>query len=360
MNHETLFEDLKVVELASVLAGPAVGMFFAELGAKVIKVENKTTGGDVTRKWKLPKEDPHDPYSAYYHSINWGKETMLVDLNDSRDFKKVEQVIQDADIVISNLKSDSALRLKLDYASVRAMNEEIIYGSISAYGHDDNTPGFDAMMQAETGWISMTGHPDGPPVKLPVALIDLLAGHQLKQGVLTALIKKLKSGKGSHVTVSLYDASIAALANQASNWLNVQHLPRPMGTQHPNIAPYGDTFVTKDLRRIILGVGTDGQFEGLCKIINRIDLIADNRFTSNTARVQNRKDLVDILSQSIEKFELAKFQELCKKYKVTMAPINDLESLFQSPKAKELILTSKTEASKEVYCVQTSVFKFVE
>jgi len=201
------FKDLVVVELASVLAGPAVGMFFAELGAKVIKIENKKTNGDVTRNWKLAKEDARDEFSAYYHSINWGKEKMMLDLGSEEDYKRVIELVKTADIVISNFKADSAIKLKMDYESLKHYNPTIIYASVSAYGDHNPAPGFDAMIQAETGWVHMTGEKNGAPVKMPVALIDILAAHQLKQGVLIALLKRQKTGEGSYVSISLFDAS---------------------------------------------------------------------------------------------------------------------------------------------------------
>ena len=161
MDNHHIFKDLIIVELASVLAGPTVGMFFAELGAKVIKIENKSTGGDVTRRWKLPTEDPNDEYSAYYHSINWGKEKLILDLGESEDRDQVVSWIKKADIVISNFKANSAQKLGMDYESLKNYNPRLIYAAITAYGDDNPAPGFDVMIQAETGWIFMNGEPTG-------------------------------------------------------------------------------------------------------------------------------------------------------------------------------------------------------
>lgn len=357
MDTDLPFKDLVVVELASVLAGPAVGMFFAELGAQVIKIENKNTGGDVTRSWKLPVEDQSSQYSAYYHSINWGKEKQLLDLRSPSEYEEVVGLIKKADIVISNFKNDSAINLKLDYATLKDIHPTIIYGAITAYGDDSNEPGFDVMMQAETGWIHMTGEKGGAPVKLPVALVDILAAHQLKEGILIALLNRERNGKGSYVSISLFDASIAALANQASNWLNIQVLPERKGSQHPNIAPYGDIFYTKDLRGVILGTGTQKQYLSLCDCLNLSFLKTDERFTTNALRIANRTELVNHLKVGIGSMNYDDLMSLCKANKVTIAPINDLKQVFSMPKAKNLILKEVLPNGQETKTVKTAVFK---
>ena len=287
MNQSQFFKDLLVVELASVLAGPAVGMFFAELGARVIKIENKRTKGDVTRSWKLPQEDKEDPLSAYYHSINWNKETFLLDLSNSEEHQQALAWVEKADVLIANFKAGSAIKMGMDYTSLKKRNPSLIYASISAYGEDDTRPGFDAMIQAETGWIFMNGEKEGNPVKMPVALMDILAAHQLKEGVLLALLQRERTGEGANVQVSLFDTGVASLANQASNWLNLGVLPKRKGSQHPNIAPYGDIFYTQDEQAIILGTGTQKQFEGLCKILNLEKLTNDQRFETNADHEKN-------------------------------------------------------------------------
>jgi len=357
MNNNEIFKDLLVVELASVLAGPTVGMFFAELGAKVIKIENQSTKGDVTRSWKLPVEDPNDEYSAYYHSINWGKEKRLLDLRSEGGQTEVLSLVEKADIVISNFKADSATKLKMDYESLKKYNPNLIYAAITAYGDDNPAPGFDVMIQAETGWIFMNGEQDGPPVKMPVALVDILAAHQLKQGILIALLKKQKTGEGSYVSISLFDASIAALANQASNWLNANVLPQRMGSQHPNIAPYGDIFNTKDGVGVILGTGTQKQYEGLCECLNLNELKTDERFTTNSLRLANRTALNKYLNKAIGERIYAEFKAECLRRKITIAPINNMEAVFNLPDAQQLILTEKLSDGREARSVRTAVFK---
>ena len=357
MNLDSFFKDLLVVELSSVLAGPAVGMFFAELGARVIKVENKKTKGDVTRSWKLPVEAADQALSAYYHSINWNKETYLMDLFAEADQKQVLDWISKADIVISNFKAGSDRKVGMDYESLKAINPSLIYASISAYGEDDPRPGFDAMIQAESGWIFMNGEKEGNPVKMPVALMDILTAHQLKEGILVALLHRAKTGEGSKVHASLFDTGVASLANQASNWLNLNVLPQRKGSQHPNIAPYGDIFYTKDDRAIILGTGTQKQFEALCDTLQLSGLKQDERFLHNADRLTNRPALNEYLAKAFSEIHYEKLKQLCEKNGVTIAPVNNMEEVFNLPNAKELILEETHEDGSVSKRVRTAVFK---
>jgi len=338
MNLSSFFKDLKIIELASVLAGPSVGMFFAELGATVLKIENKTTDGDVTRKWKMPSEDPIAKDSAYYHSINWGKESLLLDLRDKEDYKRLTDQLLTADIVISNFKAESAKKLKLDYASICSTNPSIIYANISAYGPTDNRPGFDVLMQAETGWLSMNGEAGRGPVKLPVALMDVLTAHQLKEGILVALLHRERTGQGSEVQTTLYDSGVASLVNQASNWLNAGHLPQRMGSQHPNIAPYGDILLTKDKVEIILSTGTEGQFEKLLQVLDLKRLKNDNRFIKNANRLTHRSALMKELNIAATQITAADFLDACEKEGVPVAPIRNLKMVFDDPRTQEMLL----------------------
>ena len=352
-----IFKDLKVVELASVLAGPAVGMFFAELGAEVIKIENKRTGGDVTRHWKLPKEDKNSTCSSYYHSVNWGKKSLLLDLRDPEDYELTMDYIEKADVVISNFKSGSAKGLKLDAATLRQLNPQLIYASISAYGKDDLRPGFDVVIQAETGWMSMNGSPDGPPVKMPVALMDILAAHQLKEGILVALIQRMKTGKGSEVSISLFDAGVASLANQAANWLNAGHLPKRMGSKHPNIAPYGDIFETGDNQSIIVSAATERQYRSLLECLHITELKDDSRFADNRMRLRHRAELNQYLARAFKKYTIGEVLERCYASQVPVAPIHDIAQVFEFPAAKRLILEEDLPDGGKSKRVKTAVFR---
>lgn len=356
---DKVFAGLKVVELASVLAGPAVGMFFAELGAEVVKIENKVTKGDVTRSWKLPTEDAKLAWSAYFHAVNWHKTYLSIDLKEPKERELVLQHMATADIVISNFKSGSAAQFGLDYQSLATAYPRLIYASITAYGPNDPKPGFDVAIQAETGWMHMNGEPNGSPCKMPVALVDLLAAHQLKEGILVALLERHRTGKGCHVTASLFDASLASLANQASNWLNLQHIPQRMGSRHPNIAPYGDTFLTSDNKCLILATGTQKHFEDLCRCLQVAELIKDERFATNAFRLQYRSELVERLTPAFQRWTAAELLLRFEIAKVPVSPIRNLAEVFALPAAQALILSEMLPDGSTSHRVRTVAFQMV-
>ncbi len=352
-----LFNGLTVVELASVLAGPAVGQFFAELGARVIKIENKSTGGDVTRRWKAPTEEPTTADSAYYHSVNWGKESHLLDLHDSVDKEQVLHWIEQADIVISNYRPASANRLGMDYAQLRQRNPTLIYAEITGYGSDDPRPAFDVVLQAESGFLLMTGEPGRPPVKMPVALIDLLAAHQLKQACLLALLRRQQTQHGAYLRVSLYDAAVSSLANQATNWLIAGYEPQRMGTQHPNIAPYGDLFTAADGKSLVLAVGSEGQFAALCQVLSLPQLVTDDRFASNQQRVLHRDTLNRILATAIGNHDREELLQALSVHQVPAGALRTIPEVFEDKKTHRLLLQQKDEAGRVVESVKTVVFE---
>jgi crotonobetainyl-CoA:carnitine CoA-transferase CaiB-like acyl-CoA transferase len=353
----SFFKDLIVVELASVLAGPSVGMFFAELGAKVIKIENKAKGGDLTRKWKLPSEDPKDPKSAYYHGINYAKDVVMLNLSVDADRDVALELIRTADIVISNYKPGSAEKLGMAYHQLKEINASTIYGSISAYGPADPRPGFDAVIQAETGWMSMNGQADGPPTKMPVALIDVLAGHQLKQGLLIALMHKLRTGEGSHIEVSLFDASLSALNNQASNYLNTGTVAARQGNAHPNIAPYGDVVQSADGEWLMLAIGNDHQFKKLCQLLDIDDLASDVRFRNNTSRVSHRALLMELITPHFLGLDSVDIIGRATQMKIPISAVQNIGQLFNDPKAQNLILRQKENYGGESQRVKTAIFR---
>lgn len=360
MNSNTasfLLKDLKVIELSNILAGPAVGMFFAELGADVLKIENTLTNGDLTRGWKLPSENPDKKTSAYYHSVNWNKKIIFLDLTKEDDRKKAYEEIKDADIIISNFKAGDDLKLGMDHETIKKINPNIIYAAISSFP-DDERPAFDVVLQAETGFMSMNGTPETGPVKMPVALIDILAAHQLKEAILLSLLNKQKTGKGAYVSVSLYEAAIASLANQASNWLNAQHIPIPIGSLHPNIAPYGEIFFTKDKKQIVLAVGNDKQFKNLCAILNKPKTSTESRFETNQQRVKNRSYLYNELKVPFSEMKSEYLMEEFKKENIPAGIIKNIKEVFEEKSAQNMILeqTEKEDGTTSKR-VKTAAFK---
>jgi crotonobetainyl-CoA:carnitine CoA-transferase CaiB-like acyl-CoA transferase len=356
METNQIFKDLKVIELASVLAGPAVGMFFAELGSQVIKIENKSTNGDVTRGWKLSTEPKERSYSAYYCSVNWNKETLMLDLKDQRDRNQLYILIKEADIVVANYRPGSAEKLGVDYKTLRNINPKLIYANLTSFGEESHRPAFDIVLQAETGFLFMTGESGRDPVRMPVALIDLMAAHQLKEGILIALLKRYQSGKGSFITASLYDAAIASLANQATNWLMEKHIPQRMGSQHPNIAPYGDIFYTNDKKPIVLAIGTEKHFVNLCKVLKIPELSDRIEFSTNANRVKNRADLNTLLKVPISNFESIVLIDALINANVPAGLIRNMQEVFENPMAKKLILAEIMEDGIESQRVQTVSF----
>lgn len=351
-----VFQDLKVIELASVLAGPAVGMFFAELGAEVIKVENPATGGDVTRGWRLPQEDRERSYSAYYSSVNWGKSTIALDLSRREPREQLYKLVQEADIVIANYRPGSAEKLGVDYKILKAINPGLIYANLTSFGPDNKRPAFDIVLQAETGFLYMNGEADRSPVRMPVALIDILAAHQLKEAILIALLQKERTGEGSFVSTSLYESAIASLANQATNWLMESHIPQRMGTKHPNIAPYGDIFEGSDGKTMVLAVGTEAQFQRLCDWLGREEWCRDEAYATNAARVKNRDALNLLLKAEMIKFPAADIVESLTKVAVPAAMIRNMKEVFEIPLAQKMILPQEEADGRVSKRVKTVAF----
>ncbi len=335
------FNGLKVLDLSSVLAGPLTGTFFAELGAQVIKIENKLTDGDATRQWKLSSEDPDAPYSAYYFSANYGKEIILMDLTDQQERLALEKMIEEADVVISNFQKKTASKLDLEPDTLLKKYPNLIMAQLSAYEYDDPRPGYDLVMQGETGWISMTGTDADHLSKLPVAIVDIIAAHQLKEAILISMLSKSKTGKGNVAYVSLFKSSISALANQASNYLMVGHVPKPIGTLHPNIAPYGDIFVTQDEKKLILAIGSDAQFKKLWFTLN-LEKENYNIFGSNSQRLKHRSSLVQLIQEKIGNLNFEIIAPFLNQNDLPYCLIDDMKAVFENPLAMQMVKTSHT------------------
>ncbi len=341
---ESIFKELVVVELAAVLAGPSVGMFFGELGAKVIKVENKATGGDITRRWKVGEEDPGVPVSAYYSSVNFFKEVVFADLKEPGDREKILDIIAKADVVIANFKKGSAEKLGMDYPSLSKINKKLIYACVEGLSEGDPRPAFDVVLQAETGFLSMTGTPDGEYAKMPVALIDLLAAHQLKQGILIALLKRAASGHGYKVKASLIDSGLASLANQGTNWLMAGHLPAKMGTMHPNIAPYGDLFTSKDGVEFVLAVGTEKQWASLCSTFG---IRGEIKGWPNDIRVAKREMVINACQWVFGEINSATLFKKMNRAGIPWGKLKNVAEALKSKAASGMLIEEEQEGVKK-------------
>jgi len=331
-------DGMVVVELANVLAGPSVGQFLGELGARVIKVESIITKGDVTRTWKLNGET--SDVTSYFSSINLGKESIALDLSLESHLDVVHRLVQKADCVIASFKPGDAEKLKVDAETLLKMNPRLVHATISGYGLDDARPGYDAVIQAEAGFQYINGEPDGPPCKMPVALIDVLTGHQLKEAILVELWRREKTGKGGAVNVSLFATAVSSLVNQASGYVLNAVEPKRIGSDHPNIVPYGTVFDTLfPEQQIIIGVGSNSQFEALCKILG-IEFLSckESKFYSNFQRCEHREELKNILRARIGTFKREDIVNALSSVNVPVGGINKMSDVFANEKAKELIV----------------------
>jgi len=347
-----MFKSLLVLECASVLAGPAVGAFFAELGATVIKLE--PPGGDVTRSWRLASESSESDVSAYFSCVNWGKHSLVLDLKQPDDLALAHQLVQQADILVANYKPGAAERLQMDYATLCALNPALIYAHLTGYGPSDARTGYDALLQAESGFLYLNAHPGQPPTRLPVALIDILAAHQLKEAILVALLQRVANGRGDYLQVSLLASALASLANQASNWLVGGVDPQPLGLEHPNIVPYGSLYATADGAEIMLAIGSDTQFSALCQILGQPDLARDPRFVSNPLRVQHREVLQTLLRPLLASFAAEPLLARLWQAGIPAGQVQSVAQALAQPLAQELVLQSPDGRLKGL---RTCVFK---
>lgn len=327
-----------VLELASVLAGPSVGQFFAELGAKVIKIENTATRGDVTRTWKLASEDPGTDVPAYFCAANWGKESLPLHLGQPEDLEQLYKLVQQADIVIASYKPGDAEKLQVDYSTLKSINNRLVYGHITGYGTGDKRAGYDAVIQAESGFMHLNGERGGPPTKMPVALMDILAAHQLKEGILVALLERERTGQGQLVQVSLLQSAVSALANQGTNYLVAGHDPVRMGSEHPNIVPYGSVFTAKDNKQLVLAVGDDRQFRRLCAILGDPGFADETKYHTNYNRVQHREEVNLKLAELISLQERDSLLRALQQQHVPAGAVNTVAEVFQLPQAKAMLL----------------------
>ncbi|MBX3163910.1 MAG: CoA transferase [Bacteroidetes bacterium] len=359
LNQKHIFKNLKVIELAGVLAGPSVGYFFAELGAKVIKVENPKTNGDVTRSWKLKSEDIKESASAYFWSVNAMKECVMLDITIPSQLQKLYEFIKTADIVITNYKSGDDKKLKVDYKTLSQINPKLIYASVNGFGENSPRTAYDLILQAESGFMSMNGEPNSKALKMPVALIDLLAGHQLKEAILIALLKRYETQTGAHISVSLFDSAVASLANQATNWLIAHSLPKPAGSIHPNIAPYGELFETKDNHLVTFAIGSNKQFKQLCDLIQYPSLATNPQYANNHLRVSNRTQFYSILYDYINKFNFKDLFQKCVEREIPIGKIRNLKEVFELPEAQAMLRQFEFE-KKNYEAVSSVAFKFLE
>jgi crotonobetainyl-CoA:carnitine CoA-transferase CaiB-like acyl-CoA transferase len=333
---------LKVLDLSRVLAGPWAGQLLADLGADVVKVERPGSGDD-TRAWGPPWLPDADGAptgeSAYYLSANRNKRSVAIDIATPAGQALVRQLAERADVVLENFKVGGLAQYGLDYASLAAVNPRLIYCSITGFGQDGpyaQRAGYDFLIQGMGGLMSLTGRPDGEPgggpMKVGVALTDVMTGLYASNAVLAALAYRERSGKGQHIDLALLDVQVAVLANQASNYLVGGTTPQRMGNAHPNIVPYQE-FATAD-GYMIVAVGNDGQFRKLCDVLGRPAWGSDERYATNPQRVRHRQELVGQIHAVTVTRGTADWVARMEDAGVPCGPINTLDKVFGDPQVK--------------------------
>jgi formyl-CoA transferase len=307
-------------------------MFLADLGATVVKVERPGVGDD-TRSWGPPYVGA---MSTYFASVNRNKRSVTLDLSDATDASLARELCRRADVVIENYRVGRLVDFGLDAGTVLGTNPGVVYCSISGFGSGAGAdlPGYDFVVQAAGGLMSLTGSPDGPPTKVGVAIVDVLTGLHAVVGILAALRERDRTGAGQHVEVNLLSSLLASLVNQGSAYLNGAGVPARMGNRHPSIAVY-ETVETADVP-IALAVGNDGQFARLCATIGRMELVADQRFSTNAGRVAHRAALVTELEQTLRGGSAAHWTGVLTKGGVPCGPVNDLAGAVALAQALEL------------------------
>ena len=328
-------EGIRVLDLSRVLAGPWASQLLADYGAEVIKIERPGKGDD-TREWGPPwlrdREGRETRESAYFLSTNRNKRSVTVNLASPAGQGIVRELAARSDVLIENFRVGALARFGLDAASLRADNPGLVYCSISAYGQQGpraGEAGYDAMIQASAGLMSLTGDADGPPQKTGVAVSDLMAGMYAASAILAALFARRDGGEGQVIDVPLYDTQLAWLANQAMNYLVSGDVPSRHGNGHPNIVPY-QAFATRD-GYLVLAVGNDGQFAACAECLGLADLATDPRFASNAARVRHRDELVPRIAERIAAGSTAEWLERFGALGIPCGPVNDLEQAFADP-----------------------------
>lgn len=330
---------IRVLDLSRVLAGPWAGQILADLGADVIKVERPVCGDD-TRSWGPPflkdEAGQNTTEAAYYLSANRNKQSVTIDFTRPEGQQLVRELVAKSDIVIENFKVGGLAAYGLDYASLKAVNPKLIYCSITGFGQTGpyaKRAGYDFMIQGLGGLMSLTGRPDGDegggPVKVGVALTDILTGLYSTTAILAALAHRDQSGVGQYIDMALLDVQVACLANQAMNYLTTGVAPKRLGNAHPNIVPYQD-FPTAD-GDFILTVGNDSQFRKFAEVAGQSQWATDPRFLTNKLRVANRGELIPLIRQATVFKTTAQWVDELEAAGVPCGPVNDLAQVFDDP-----------------------------
>jgi crotonobetainyl-CoA:carnitine CoA-transferase CaiB-like acyl-CoA transferase len=338
-------EGIVVADFTRVLAGPYATMLLADMGAQVIKVERPDSGDD-TRHWG----PPFDPYgrATYFEGVNRNKSSLAIDMSSEQGLAQAHDLAARADVVVHNFPPKNAEKFGLDYATVCHRNASVIHASITGFGSGEGAsmPGYDLLVQAMGGLMSVTGPGPGEPTKVGVALVDVITGLHATIGILAALHHRDVTGQGQAIEVNLLSSLLSAMVNQASGFVSGGFVPGIMGNAHPSIAPY-EVYQASD-RPIVIAVGNDGQFSKLCEVLGIEDVASDARFTSNTSRVANRGALNELLTPAFASHEADFLWKSLTAAGVPSGPINTVDHAFALAESLQLNPVIEQEFNGEV------------
>ncbi|WP_394270002.1 CaiB/BaiF CoA transferase family protein [Qipengyuania sp.] len=326
---------LRVLELARVLAGPWAGQILADLGADVIKVESPE--GDGTRQWGPPwiEREDGERSAAYYHAANRGKRSTIADFRDASDLARVKRLAASADVLIENFKTGALGKFGLDFAALSSANPRLVYCSITGFGHTGpraGEAGYDFVIQGMSGFMALTGEPQGQPMKMGISISDLTCGLYAVIGIQATLAMRERTGRGQHVDMALLDCSVGLLASQALHYLTTGSNPPRMGNEHAQVSAYG-VFPVKD-GQVVLAPANDGLFRRLLVVLGRGDLIADLRFATNADRLANRAALDAIIADETARWVKEDLLAKCAAAGIPAGPIYALDQVFAEPQVQ--------------------------
>ncbi len=345
-------DGVVVLDLSRILAGPTCTQLLADLGATVWKIENPKSGGDDTRSWGPPFINDADgnptDLSTYFMCANRNKKSVAVDISTPEGQETIRQLAARADILVENFKPDGLKKYGLDHETLRGRHPELIYCSISGFGQtglNRDKPGYDLMAQGWGGIMSLTGEPEGQPMKVGVGIADVMCGMYATVGVLAALRHRERAGEGQHIDIALVDAQMAWLINEGVSFLNTGTRPQRRGNGHPNIVPY-EVFAVRD-GHVIIAVGNDGQFSRFCDFLGCPELAADPRFATNPSRLKNRIDLIVKIAALLIHHDSQSVITALEQLKVPVGPVNTLEQALWSDQAtaREMVVNMEQPSS---------------
>ena len=334
-NSKAPLAGLKVLELARVLAGPWAGQILADLGADVIKIESPA--GDGTRLWGPPwvEREQGDREAAYYHAANRGKRSVVADFKNAADLRRVRELAAGADVVLENFKTGTLARFGLDFASLEALNPRLVYCSITGFGQTGpraSEAGYDFVIQAMSGFMALTGEPAGQPMKMGISISDLTCGLYSVIGIQAALAMRERTGRGQHVDMALLDCSVGLLASQATHYLTTGENPPRMGNEHAQVSAYG-VFPVAD-GEVVLAPANDGLFRKLLALLGREDLLGEEKFASNEARLANRAELDAMIAAETRKWQLDELLADCAEDGIPAGRVNAIDAVFEDPQVR--------------------------